>query len=67
MKDKSRRTETGKMLLDVSKYFATVTGIGTIATSQPTNWRILIIGIAMALISWFIGVNAIPEDEEEKK
>lgn len=63
MTNRTRRYETGKMLMDLAKYFATVTGVGSLA-NERMNWKVAVVGLAMSLVSWVIGVLTIPKDKE---
>ena len=65
MKDKTRRFETGKMLLDLAKFSATVMVIGSLASGKM-DWRIAVLGLIMAGIFWAIGFLTIPEDKVEE-
>ena len=65
MKDKTRRYETGKMLIDLAKYFATVTSAASLANSQ-VNWKAIFSGLVMATCSWAVGFLIIPNDKEDK-
>ena len=65
MKDRMRRLESGKMLLDVSKYFSTVTGVGSLAGGS-VNWRLAVVGLFMAFVAWVVGFFMIPKDEGTK-
>ena len=66
MKDKTRRYETGKMFIDLAKYFATAIGAGSIASGK-FDWRVVITGLVMTILSWSIGFVTIPEDDKETK
>ena len=65
MHNRTRRRESGKMLLDVCKYLLTVGVIGSLANDR-LNVRIVTIGLGMALFSWTVGVLAIPHDKDEE-
>ena len=65
MRDRTRRYEAGKMLMDLAKYFATGVGISGL-TSQRINWIMVMTGCVMALINWMIGFWTIPDDKEEE-
>ncbi|HBH97564.1 MAG TPA: hypothetical protein DDX89_07260 [Candidatus Omnitrophica bacterium] len=64
MANRTRRYETGKMLMDVAKYFATVTGVGSLA-SPAVNWVLVVLGLMMAFVCWGLGFIAIPQDVKE--
>ncbi len=63
---RSRRSELGKMLLDVSKYLFTIGLIGGILTPQGKELT-LGMGLAIfivALVSAAMGFYVIPKDKE---
>ena len=61
-KNKTRRYESGKILMDIAKYFATVAGVGSLASGR-LNWALGLITIFMSLGAWAIGFFAIPGDD----
>ncbi len=57
MKHEERRKETGKMLMDISKYMVTVCFIGGILTEKISfsiATQVLVVAIAIFLIGFYV-------------
>ena len=65
MRDRIRRTKTGEMLLDVAKYFATISGVGGVLAGT-LNWKFSVLGVTMATMTWVAAYFTIPQDTEDK-
>ncbi|MBI4838288.1 MAG: hypothetical protein HY806_03940 [Nitrospirae bacterium] len=64
MKHDNRRKETGKMLMDVTKYMLTVGLIGGIITEKLSiNTGLIFVGVAA--VAFLIGFYTIPPKKEE--
>ena len=63
MRDKSRRTELGKMLLDVAKYVLTLVVIGGL-TSDRIDGGTILFGVVLTIGLAAIGFLVIPQEEE---
>jgi hypothetical protein len=55
------------MLMDLAKYFATITGGGSLAAGERLNWWLALAGFGMAAFCWAVGVITIPKDKEEDR
>jgi hypothetical protein len=65
VKNRERRKEAGKVLLDLSKYLATLVVIGTIFTKEAVQWISVIAGGLGAIVLFIVGVQTIAPDKEE--
>ena len=65
VKNRERRKEAGKVLLDLSKYLATLVVIGTIFTKETVQWISVIAGGLGAIALFIVGVQTIAPDKEE--
>lgn len=63
MTNRTRRAAIGNMLIDVAKYLLTAVAIGGLV-SERVDWRMVIMGLLMALVTGAIGFGVIPSDEE---
>ena len=67
MENRTRRSSIGNMLIDVAKYLITAIGIGGLV-SEKVDWRMVLTGLSMALVTGIIGFWVLtPDDEEELK
>ena len=62
MKDRTRRLELGKMLLDVSKFISTIVVVGGIV-SDRVRVELIVLGVLMAVGFAGIGFQVIPLEE----
>ena len=65
VKNRERRKEAGKVILDLSKYLATLVIVGAIFTKENVQWLSVIVGSAAALILFLLGVKTIAPDKED--
>ncbi len=65
VKNRERRKEAGRVLLDLSKYLSTLVGIGTIFTKEAVQWISVIAGGLGAIALFIVGVQTIAPDKEE--
>ncbi len=64
MKDRTRRLEIGRTLIDVAKYVATIVVVGGLVSNRVDLPNVLI-GIVVVFGLGIIGFLAIPQDEEQ--
>ncbi len=64
MRHAERRKETGKMLMDVTKYLLTTVLIGSFVT-EKLNFALGTIIIAIAIVTFLVAFFAIPAKEEK--
>lgn len=62
MEDRTRRTELGKMLLDVTKYLLTIAVVGGLI-SEKIQVEMIFLGLALSIGVGGIGVMIIPPEE----
>ena len=65
VQNRERRKEAGKVILDLSKYLATLVIVGAIFTKENVQWLSVVLGSSAALILFFLGVKTIAPDREE--
>ncbi len=66
MRDRTRRLELGKMLLDVAKYVMTIVVIGGIISGR-VQLDMIVLGIGMATGIMGVGFFAIPLEEKQRE
>lgn len=66
MKDRTRRLELGKMLMDVAKYVFTLVVIGGLV-SERIRVEMIIVGITLGTGLLGLGFQAIPLEEENRE
>ena len=64
MKDRTRRLELGKMVLDVAKYIFTIVVIGGLFYRQLSP-LVAVVGIFLAVAASSIGFRVIPSEKEK--
>ncbi len=65
MANRDRRKEAGKVILDLSKYLATLVIVGAIFTKENVQWLSVIVGSGAALTLFLLGVKTIAPDKED--
>jgi polyferredoxin len=65
MRDRTRRLELGKMLMDVAKYVLTILVIGGFFYKQVGPF-VAVLGFVLAMIFLSIGFQIIPPEEEKR-
>lgn len=63
MRDKARRTELGKMCVDIAKYVYTIVVIGGLF-SERVNIGAIVLGFVLATAVAAIGFHVIPLEED---
>lgn len=63
MRDRTRRTELGRVLLDVAKYVVTIVVIGGLI-SERVNVGAVLLGVVLAIGIGAIGFQVIPPEED---
>jgi predicted phage tail protein len=66
VRNRERRKEAGKVILDLSKYLATLVIVGAFFTKEPIQWISVIVAGAIAMLLFFVGVTTIAPDKEDK-
>lgn len=66
MRDKTRRTELGKMLIDVAKYVVTIVVVGGLF-SERIDFGTVVLGIVLAIGFALIGFHVIPQEEDNNE